>query len=254
MKKSLALGMASLALAVAPVFNVFAEEPQEGNLGESHDVTVGEVDETVYSVDIDWGDLSFDWKFDWASNSFNFKAHPRCLGWGVDYGTYATGWNEEWLQSMQRAGRLYSDEGCSVKYEGELQQDAPAYTTSETPGNYIMVEDTSINGRLFAMAEFVPSDGYDWVTGKFDPYALIRTSGSVDYFDNFDAFAGAAREDYGSEFGMGDSDSIIFNSYLNLSKKSDTTAEQEATITSGKKIGTVEITINSVGFGDTADE
>ena len=71
MKKALILAtiLGSLLPAIMPAFGAYAVDSQ------SHDVTVGEVDETIYSVDIYWGgDLAFDWKYDEETNSHDFRA------------------------------------------------------------------------------------------------------------------------------------------------------------------------------------
>ena len=68
MKKAIATTITSLALAALPAISVCAIDNQ------SHDVTVGDVDSPVYSVDIYWDDLIFVWKYDEEANSYGFRA------------------------------------------------------------------------------------------------------------------------------------------------------------------------------------
>ena len=83
MKKSLICGIASLALAAAPALSTFAT----GLGSQTQDIMAGEVDETIYSVDISWGDMTFDWKYDYSANTFGFATKIVCSEIGIGAGT-----------------------------------------------------------------------------------------------------------------------------------------------------------------------
>lgn len=167
MKKTLVASAVALAMAAAPAFSAFAEAPQAGT-GDGYfmgvkEVSVGEVDETVYSVDINWGDMIFDWKYDEATNSFNFQQRR---GPGQAVSTMPDGY--VWLNNEKDKGYIYEDESCKNAFDGEIVSDTtyywcPIYSASGA----VRLVDNSTNGRLKAVASFSSSDGYGWVTGRF---------------------------------------------------------------------------------------
>ena len=159
MKKTIVCGIASLALAATPVFSAFAEAPQNGNsqtgyFTGSKSVNVGEVDETIYSVDINWGDLVFDWKYNNQKNEFEFRAHWGCTGdWT---------WTEAGSYGM---GDYYTDDTCTTKYTDYVEGTSGLY--HKDPHNNITVTDNSVNGRIETSVSFTPVEKYSWVVGKF---------------------------------------------------------------------------------------
>ena len=159
MKKTIICGMTSLAMAAAPVLGASAEGPAD--LGESRDVTVGEVDETVYSVDINWGDMAFDWKYNAGTNDFNFEAHPRCdaVSAVVD--------GKVWLEYQRDNGWLFSNDTCSEQYSGEITDGATYYASEGATKSTMDITDNSTNGRIKASASFASEDKYNWVDGVF---------------------------------------------------------------------------------------
>lgn len=179
MKKTIICGIASLAMAAAPVFSAFAEPPQagsstSGNMIGTHDVTVGEVDETVYSVDISWGDMTFDWKYDSEKNEYGFKARLGCSG-------YLMSADDTYLTAAKEENILFSDDSCSVLQTSELINDT-TYYMKDNVGGSIKIEDLSVNGKVKANASFLAEEGYEWVVGKFsNTYTLTPQTGDIEY-------------------------------------------------------------------------
>ncbi|MBQ6461601.1 hypothetical protein IJJ36_04230 [Candidatus Saccharibacteria bacterium] len=218
MKKSLIMGAASLAIAAIPAINTFAV----GTGTQTQDVTVGEVEETVYSVDIDWGDMVFDWRYDASTNAFNFTNRLICSGVGV---------GAESGSSSSFDG-LYQDDACTEPAEepfaGPFYGKVPSLST-------IDVEDSTVNGRIKARASFSTENGYSWVTGRFSSavYATINADGSYSFSQDLDN--GYLEALAGSE------GTTSFNGILYL--EGDGTHITSDSVHAGDKIGTVTLTI-----------
>ena len=159
MKKTLVCGMMLLALPVILTANSFAV----GIGAQTRDVAVGDVDETVYSVDLNWGDMTFDWKYDEETNSFNFQQQR---GPGQAVSTVADGY--DWLSNEKNKGYIFEDESCKNIFVGEIENGTtyywcPIYFAS----GVVRLSDNSTNGKVKATASFESDDSYNWVTGRF---------------------------------------------------------------------------------------
>ena len=149
MKRTIAAGAASLLVAAIPIFGAYAIDSQ------SHDVTVGDVDETIYQADIYWGDFTFDWKYDEDTSTYDLQASLQCKDLkGLDendddyYNGYEGGPTKlDFINSAHSLGRVYSDENCSTVYTGEIDSHE-TYYLKYVPSNFIRVVDTSINGSF----------------------------------------------------------------------------------------------------------
>lgn len=234
MKKALLAGAASLALAAMPALGVFAETPTNG----THDVTVGEVDQTVYEVDITWGDMTFDWKYNSEANTFNFKPakSSECISAGSLQGIE---FYDQVFYDLQNDKNLFSDSTCSTLTEGELSEGVTYYKKSYT--NNIAVVDYTENGRVAVSASFAPEDSYNWVRGKIgymqDTCTREEAIAGADCQKEYvDGFAPAMKVLPG-----GSGYAPVYLSNLYLEKISDP-ANPEL-ITTADKIGTVTINI-----------
>lgn len=235
MKKSLIAGVASLAFAATPVLGVFAEAPQasnaNGDMVGAHDVTVGNVDETVYSVDINWGDMAFDWKYNSSTGKYEFKSKVSCQ---INIDGVAA-----W-QVLKEHNNLYTDGECTNLEEGEINSHGPYYQKGIGSG-YISVVDSTINGKVKATAAFTPTNEYDWVVGKIgtEPMGIAYDSPIVplgydpisDTFSYIESTNGKLAEEGKSQYG-----------YLYLETNNPT--GQTNKVTSNDKIGTITITIS----------
>lgn len=229
-----ALACSAVSGLAMPLANTFAE----GTGSQTRDVTVGEVDETVYSVDINWGDMTFDWKYDRATNSFDFKAHHACQA-----AVYNSNTTDTFVDEAKNIGRLYSDTNCSLLETGELIDSNIYYILEDVPDGQVVVDDYSTNGKVKVSASFTPEDGYSWVTGKF---GVWRTAGGGnppfgDYTEFNEFTNGVFPEDgviYTGETILGRS----FSGHLNLEKNTQTEISTNS-ISTSDKIGTVTITI-----------
>lgn len=230
MKKSLIAGAASLALAAMPAVSTFALDPGS----YTQDATVGEVDETTYSVGINWGDMVFDWKYNRTTNDFNFEAHHTCRG-----AVYNNNMTDE-LDEAKSLGRLYSESTCSTLETGELVSGNTYYELSGVPDGQIVVEDHSTNGKVKVSASFLTEDDYSWVTGKFGTWTAIGGgNGPFDDYTEFNEFTnGVFPRD---ELNTGDI--RILYGHLRLEKSANVPTGAYDSILENDRIGTVTITI-----------
>lgn len=213
------LACSAISGLAMPLANTFAE----GTGSQTRDVTVGEVDETVYSVDINWGDMTFDWKYNEETNKYGFKAHLGCEG-------YVAG--VEALTSAKNNGILYSDSACSTLQTGELISGTSYYEKTEVGGK-IRVVDSSVNGRVKARASFSTEDDYDWVIGKLaSTYTLTVNTGEIEYGEDLVDGLLPARQGLSIR---------AYDGYLHL-EKDDSQVSAES-ISTSDKIGTLTITI-----------
>ena len=160
MKKIIICGVASLTMATMPLFSAFAVDASI--TGDSaKDVTVGEVDETIYSVDITWGDMSFDWKYNALTNGYAFLGKETSCQLPAERDIY----------NLAVLGNLYSDYECTTPVEGEVSL-GENYYSNVTTAYDIKVWDESVNGRVKAQASFTPSEKYTWVKGVFSDIAM----------------------------------------------------------------------------------
>lgn len=245
MKKSLICGAASLVMAAAPMF-AFAEAPQagtaDGYMEGTHDVTVGEVDEPLYSVDINWGDLSFDWKYNKTTNDFSFKAYSDC------YETAIMPDGREWIEQQQANNVLFSNDACTEPYTGNIQDGTTYYYTEELLGRNITLVDWSVNGKIRADISFATENKYSWVTGLFgteigtgyDPDSGL----DVPFVPQFAAFEdGNFLHQETVEYDEDGKIGIHYGAILKLDKNPDATVSA-GSVVSGDKIGTVTISIS----------
>ena len=166
-----------LTAMIALPLSVNAEEVKPSDFNEEKTVVVGDVDVTVYSVDIEWGDLSYDWKYDKETNSFGFKAPLGCNGY-VASSEEAIENFESWVSGGQK---MYSDNTCTTLHTGEFEIGNTYYQTSKVGGK-IRVVDNSVNGKIKAKVGFTPASSYDWVIGKFYAgYTLTPATGLIEY-------------------------------------------------------------------------
>ncbi len=234
MKKSLLACAASLALAATPVLGAYAIDSQ------SHDVTVGDVDETVYSVDINWGDLSFDWKYDEETNSFDFEAPLGCISTeGLPYWSGMD--STQFLQDAHGLALVFADENCTTPYYGDLSS-GTTYMKIH-PKNRIIVLDYSTNGSVSATMSFAAESNYDWVEGKTAFNYAVSPSGKVHFINNPSE---ASEDEIYPGFGAGSTGPdapLIPLSTLFYIKKAANTDTSTKTINANDKIGTITINI-----------
>ena len=179
MKNIIICGLACLGFAVAPTFGAFAESfqgnPNTGYFTGSHDATVGEVDETIYSVDLSWGDMTFDWKYARDLNKYGFEPSRECVSTYYHSGDGFSSLDFE-------AGAIYSDANCTTVVTEEPADDTLVYDLS-TFKNHISVQDRSTNGKVKVLASFTPVEKYNWVTGEFMSGGAYTDSESITHLN-----------------------------------------------------------------------
>ena len=214
MKKSLIAGVASLALATMPVVSTFALDPGS----YTQDVTVGEVDEPVYSVDIEYGSFVFDWKYDSTTNEYNFKSPKGCVA--LIYSGEAT------------EQKMYSDDTCSSLVSSPIGGNT--YYSKEHVDDRVVVYDESENGQIKARVSFTPEAKYAWITGKIGEYT---------YYPNGDDYAFEEYENGVLPVRGSRALAPAHYGYLKLEKNANSNTNLYNSISKDDKIGTVTITI-----------
>lgn len=220
------LACSAVSGLVMPLANTFAV----GTGSQTQDVTVGEVDETVYSVDINWGDMTFDWKYDYSTNAFSFVEQITCSELAAVGGS-----PEEPEPSITTDFPVFQDNACTepftAPYSGQaLYAELKNYNT-------IDVTDHSSNGRVKARVSFSPENDYSWVAGRFS---------SVAYLDNNGNFSQDLNNGYLLGIASGQDDvtglpSATYNGILYL--EGDSAHITSDSVHAGDKIGTVTLTI-----------
>ena len=160
MKKSFKAGLCAGLLAL-PLFAGVGSAFATGS-SASTDVKLGEIEDITYSVDIIWGDMTFDYAYDEVSGMNHFRPRVTCEPQAGDSTLVGLAFDQ---------GRLYSDADCSTLVEGYGSGD-PAYPMPETfyvkeIGGSVIVKDNSGKGILRATATFTPTSAYQWVSGWF---------------------------------------------------------------------------------------
>lgn len=216
------LACSAISGLAMPLANTFAEGDLDGG---SHDVTVGEVDETEYNVDIDWGDMTFNWKYDYSTNAFKFVNTIACSELAL---VGSSGGEEIQVPSSYLNYDLFQDSACTepatAPYNAPLYANLPNLST-------IDVTDSTTNGRVKARASFSPEDDYSWVTGRFS---------SVAHIDNNYNFSQDLDNGYLEAVAAGQG-SRSLNGILYL--EGDSSHVTSDAVHAGDKIGTVTITI-----------
>lgn len=240
MKKSLLISAASLAIAATPVFSAFATDINiTGDSSKS--VTVGEVDAPVYSVDIDWGDLTFDWKYNPFVGEYTFLGKPTCMD--------IAGKSMGVLSYLADQGNLYAESdftctGSKISAEDlDYSQPTGAYRGMMPGGALIELTDSSTNGRIKPSIAFTPEAKYSWVDGVF-------STGNAPLIYDYETNSFGYGE-YGEEITdgsmsptMGGFDIAIYDVMMHLEVNDDMGNTEP--ITTGDKIGTVTINIEPV--------
>ena len=232
------LACSAISGLAMPLANTFAE----GTGSQTRDVTVGEVDETVYSVDIDWGDMTFDWKYAGDINKFGFEPSRTCLGEPYQHGELS---NDE-----LNSGILYSDSSCTVVVEEEPEEGATVYSKSGFE-NYVTVQDGSTNGKVKVSASFTPENNYDWVNGEFVAGGYWTDGESLSYLDisreNYLVIGDDIYYYYGDNYNNGQiPEHVDFPGlhYASLVLKTNPSTDlSSVNVAANDKIGTVTITI-----------
>ncbi len=162
-------------------FSVNAEEVKPSDFNDSRNVTVGEVDATVYSVDIEWVNLSFDYKYDKTTNSFSFVPPLACQAIEAN-ASYGLGRLQE---DVANGYGVFDDNTCTTAHTGEFQE-GNTYYVQDGFFPTMQVEDRSINGKIKAKASFTPSGSYaNWVVGKFYEYTTYDNK-QIEYHNELD--------------------------------------------------------------------
>ena len=171
MKKSIKAGLCAGLLAV-PLFVTAGGAFATGLGSDSKPATVGEVGETIYSVDILWGDMVFDWTYWDAPGTYNFKPRMSC----EKYTLGSSQLESRMIYFASDWERLYSDSACTERVTdlgaGALPNGDPRYANGtefyvKEVNSSIIVHDHSQNGRVKAQVSFTATDDYSWVSAHF---------------------------------------------------------------------------------------
>ncbi len=231
----LAASAAVASLAVVPAVNVFADSA--GSTSENQDVTVGEVDYSVYDIDVSWGDMTFDWKYNETTEKYEFRPKVVCQA-NVDGA-------EAW-QLLQENGNLYTDNQCTTLETGEIS--GSHYYQKAISGGKITVADNSTNGKVKATASFAPTTNYSWVSGHIGVQLMGNAWGTpivpLGFSPATNTFSYTELEN-GELADESDPAGRKLGGYLYLTVN-DAAAAQASSVASEDKIGTVTVEITPV--------
>lgn len=159
--------------------NVHALGVEEGNNSASENVTVGSVDTPVYSVDITWGDFSYDWVYDSTTSEYKWEntKMTKCgqvmpEDAGSTTGIYASiNYTADEYAAEVTKGNIYSDTTCSTTIDSVAYADimsTPVYSKFEGEAYQgLVISDNSSLGQVVPSVAWTSGANYDWVTGKF---------------------------------------------------------------------------------------
>lgn len=173
MKKKIVFILMILSMFV-PFGRVSAETLEsvsEGSNSSTTNAVVGTVDAPIYSVEIEWDELKFNWVYDETSKVF---------GWEPDY-SYECLENVELMDEETfnaELYNLYSDSTCSTKvdegtsytdYETNYNNSVKYYVRSLYGEvlNKIVITDYSENASIVPSVEWNSASDYDFVVGTF---------------------------------------------------------------------------------------
>ena len=231
MKKRLLAGAASLVMAATPMLGVFATDISVTG-DASKDVTVGQVDETIYSVDITWGDdMAFDWKYNALYNKYVFvSAKTLCRLISEE---------EDDLAYLAEIGNLFAPAappttgGCAEPIAvADVDPTQTRYTTNIPMGYRMYAKDNSVNGKVKVKASFTAESDYSWVKGVFSEGGPLYT-----YANSWITYT----ENDGSFYKLNANDE---EAYVNFHLETKPDAEYDASsVAAGDKIGTITLDI-----------
>jgi len=168
--KKLLMGIFGLTLLLP--LGVFAEvadidSVEEGNNSANAEVTVGNVAVPVYSVELTWMNLSFDWVYDSENNTYGWVSTPSCEG----YPPYGEGINIETdiREALASGKKLYTNNTCTNQIY-EYDETVEEYYYSYTVPTMIEIVDRSENGAIQPSITWNSTDEYSYVNGKFSYY------------------------------------------------------------------------------------
>lgn len=177
MKKGLVLGLIGLSSLFTLVGGVKAETLDLTNVSTTgQTVTVGEVDAPVYSVDITWGDLTYDYKYNQVTSEYYWQSKKVCEKLYLDqYGEMEHSYNNKELD-------IYWDDACENEMEYGIYNDfnealSHVYFTSDDPNGAgtIQILDNSVNAKIKPSVSWASESDYDFVNGKFEYEGTIVT-------------------------------------------------------------------------------
>ena len=156
-------------------------------------VTVGEVAAPVYGADIIWNNLTFNWVYDNAAETFRWKPADACS----DAEVYTSDEFNEY------SGQLYEDSSCTTEATEYTERDEtvcdedgncvdafnPYYHLEEREEVFIIVRDESENGSIIPSIRWNASSKYEDVSGKFQYRA--KTCVKIETEEMFEAAASA---------------------------------------------------------------
>lgn len=177
MKKKLLLGLVSL-LSVLP-FGVNAEtigSVEENNTSNAN-VTVGEVDNVIYNVEIVWNEFKFNWKYNSEKSEYEWQAGnameiiPLSIYGEID---------EEFFNAEKE--NICMDSTCTTKISEELTYeelvaniDDYYYNVGEGDiSNHFHIGDYSIGGEIVPSVKWTSAEDYEYVEGKFTYSANVE--------------------------------------------------------------------------------
>lgn len=139
---------------------VSGAEDMPGGVGEdSQSVVIGSVETPVYNVSIYWSDLTFDWVYDEATESFGWSPAKVCSPW-----SYLS--DDEYNTVVANGTQLFTDEACSTASTG-YSEDTEYFSLEERERVFFNIEDYSLYGQIVPSIEWNAESSYSYVDAVF---------------------------------------------------------------------------------------
>ena len=155
-------------------------------------VAVGEVDAPVYDVEITWGSLKYNWKYNDTTNKHEWVAEQ------------ASNCDRYFLDSTERDNweniELYTDSTCQTKVAddvtfdeayNDMKNDVKPYFAlgAKIEQNTIQIKDYSENVRVGATLKWNAAENYNWTNAEFvRPMGYTRTCNEIKDNETFEMY------------------------------------------------------------------
>lgn len=180
-KRNLILGLIGCGLLFTQV--VKAETLDLTNISETgQNVVVGEVETPVYSVDITWGDMTFDYVYNEATQEFEWQEQITC--------TKISEQQKDYYQNL----KIFTNSTCTSLLVNkddytfdDLVYSEYYYSSSSEGAGQISILDNSENGGIIPSLYWESSEKYNYVNGKFQyigPMCGLVSESDFDYVKN----------------------------------------------------------------------
>ncbi len=165
---------------------VEVESVEAGSNSTDINVIVGDVATPIYSVDIEWDDLKFDYIYDYIENRYLFVPEKTCQQYSVDQEKYGQMVFDDSKDEYGNSFYLYTNDSCTERALGGGGNYEPGkiYYAIYPKRNGISIVDKSVGGAIAPSVTFKPEAKYSKINGKFKYLAPICRYVTEDEWNN----------------------------------------------------------------------